>query len=561
MSQFPGHLPSAHRKTAAFPPEAPRAEQVGDSSGASRNIPKDHEFDSRALKPLSKALWASTVALGHALTAYRHFSRIKSATVSPDGLLGGRGYVMKLAEMRQKLYEASEALSSISDTIFDEISAPHWKPKLAQLDEDDKDDVRRFIDEAQEVMENPEGEAEEEIEAIEEAPLKSAKPKKKKGAPDDDDAKSSKVPDGGDAPAETSPTVPTTSKQASRRLDSDEYRFLFNLGGGHKRISSQLLEEIFVTANSSEPVGELPGGPRVDHLGPGTGTGEFGDFGPSDPPADDWNADGAGISRRDQSGEDFDYPSEWENEFPKAAAWKAPINLPSLDSLDRYPSSQGPDLTMDDYRAIGALTAKGWTDARILASPLGRRLRPSKQDINDARLMQQRSLLAAAGIPDASSDDTRTEGWDFGIGYGARGEGAGGYENPSGEGNGTKGVEGPHSGLPGAPAQSSGDTTSIVLDDKVNPRQAAYDALYGQGLLPQDVAGDVSRSDYYPGSKDNQVSVGTSAVPQAQPAVEVDAQPLPGTYLTEEDVRTPYVRFDYTTRNLRGPVLAAGEVK
>jgi hypothetical protein len=50
-------------------------------------------------------------------------------------------------------------------------------------------------------------------------------------------------------------------------------------------------------------------------------------------------------------------------------------------------------------------------------------------------------------------------------------------------------------------------------------------------------------------------------VPQAQPAVEVDAQPLPGTYLTEEDVRTPYVRFDYTTRNLRGPVLATGEVK
>ncbi len=530
-------------------------DQGGDSSGSSRNIPKDHEFDSRALKPLSKALWASTVALGHALTAYRHFSRIKSATVSPDGQLGGRGYVMKLTEMRQKLYEASEALSAISDTIFDEISAPHWKPKLAQLDDDDQEDVRRFIDEAQDVMENPEGEAEEEIEAIEEAPLKSSKPKKKV-RPAQEDAKASKVPDGGDAPAETSPSKPTTPKQASSLADR---RWMFELYG-HPPLS-HLIKEIFVTANSSEPVGEMPGGPRVDHLGPGTGRGEYGDFGESDPPADDWNADGAGISRRDEAGEDFDYPSEWENEFPKAAAWKAPINLPSLDSLDRYPGSQGPDLTMDDYRAIGALTAKGWNDARILNSPLGRRLKPSKQDINDARLMQQRSLLAAAGIPDASSDDTPTQGWDFGIGYGARGQGAGGYENPSGEGNGTKGVEGPHSGLPGAPAQSSGDTTRVVLDDKVNPRQAACNALYGQGLLPEDVAGDVSRSDYYPGTKDNQVSVGTSSLPQAAPAVERDVQLWPGTYLTEEDVLTPYVRFDNTTRNLRDPVLATGEVK
>lgn len=480
MNQFPGHLPSAHRKTAAFPPEPPRPDQGGDSSGAARNIPKDHEFDSRALKPLSKALWASTVALGHALTAYRHFSRIKSATVSPDGQLGGRGYVMKLTEMRQKLYEASEALSAISDTIYDEISAPHWKPKLAQLDDEDQEDVRRFIDEAQEVMENPEGEAEEEIEAIEEAPLKSTKPKKK-ARPAEDEAKASKVPDGGDAPSETSPAKPITPKQASRLEDR---RWMFELYG--TPLPTALVEELFVTANSSEPVGEMPGGPRVDHLGPGTGRGEYGDFGESEPPADDWNADGAGISRRDESGEDFDYPSEWENEFPKAAA---------------------------------------------------------------------------AGLPDASSDDTPTEGWDFGIGYGARGEGAGGYENPSGEGNGTKGVEGPQSGLPGAPAQSSGDTTRVVLDDKVNPRQAAYDALYGQGLLPQDAAGDVSRSDYYPGAKGNLVSVGTSALPQAEPAVERDVQSWPGTYLTEEDVATPYVRFDHTTRNLRRPVLATGEVK
>src|SRR5690606_8054192 len=155
------------RKIAAFPPAPPNGEGDGLTSAGKRNIPKNHEFQPRALKPLSKALWASTVALGHTLTAYRHLSRLKSTTVSPDGLMGGRGYVMRLADMRQKLYEASEALSAISDTMFDEITAPHWKPKLAQLDESDRDDVTRFVEEAQEVMENPEGEAEEEIDEIE----------------------------------------------------------------------------------------------------------------------------------------------------------------------------------------------------------------------------------------------------------------------------------------------------------------------------------------------------------------------------------------------------------
>src|SRR5262245_35063881 len=108
--------PKSRVKTAAFPPFPPKGDDAPDSSGVKRNIPKEHEFQARALKPLSKALWASTVALGHTLTAYRHLSRLKSATVSPGGLMGGRGYVMKLSEMRQKLYEASEALSSISDT-------------------------------------------------------------------------------------------------------------------------------------------------------------------------------------------------------------------------------------------------------------------------------------------------------------------------------------------------------------------------------------------------------------------------------------------------------------
>lgn len=479
------------KKTAAFPPNEQREDLT---SAGKRTIPKDHEFQSRALKPLAKALWASTVALGHTLTAYRHLSRLKSTTVSPDGLMGGRGYVMKLSDMRQKLYEASEALSAISDTMFDEINAPHWKPKLAQLDESDKEDVTRFVEEAQEVMEDPEGEAEDEIEEIE------AKSRGKSKQRESEGEGASGLPLADEAQEESSvrsegalPAAMAKEASASRGVARS------GLYGASPRMpwpsQSDLLRAIYVRAkeaNSSQPVSDLPGGPRVDHLGPGTGLGDYGDFSPPSErtPADAWQADGG--ARRDEAGEDFDYPSEWENDLSRSAAWKAPE--------------------------------------------------------------------AASSFPDGSLDDTPTEAWDFGLGYGARGQGAGGYANPSGEGDGTRGVWGPQSGLPGAPAQSSGDPPP----EGDEARRKAREALYGQ--LPQDVAGEVARSDYYDGPKDNLVSMAQSSTPDANNVLLGEStiptpddthaeggQDLLNTYYTLDDVSTPYVRHDFTTRTLREP--------
>lgn len=475
--------PKTRMKTAAFPPGPPNPDNGSDSTLAKRNIPKDHEFQARALKPLSKALWASTVALGHALTAYRHLSRLKSATVSPDGLMGGRGYVMKLSEMRQKLYEASEALSTISDTIFDEINGPHWKPKLAQLDESDQEDVTRFIEEAEGVMENPEGDAEDEIEEIEGS--KSKRSPKKDSMPGREDDSSS-LPSGDAQQGEPSVRPEPVPRTKEARIASDQVRVAdlysdLQPGDEPSRMGPEhFAQAIYVkTGNSSLPVSELSGGPRVDHLGPGNGQGEYGDFGESGtltPPADPWNADGGGLSRRDSDGEDYDYSSEWENDMSSATA--------------------------------------------------------------------------NSSVPDSSSDDTPTDGWDFGIGYGARGEGAGGYASPSGEGVGDKGVWGPHSGLPGTPSQSTGDATHLVLDEALN-RHAVRRALYGR--LPQDAARDVARSDYYPGAKDNMVSVGTSETPTPHDTKSDSGQPLLNTYYTNEDTNTDYERYDYATHTLREP--------
>lgn len=452
----------ARAKTAAFPPPQEEA------PAATRNIPKDHDFDKRALKPLSKALWACSVAQGHALTAYRQMSRLKSTTVSPDGMLGGRGYTQNLKDMRKSLHEAAETLSSICDTLHDEVTAPHWQPKMAQLDEEDQGDVSRFIDESQEYMDDPEGEVEEDIEEIEK---ESPKTDKETGLEEN----SSSMPAAGEY-QEQGGQVKTASLSSPLWTQEPVDFTASDIWAG-------------VTPDAPE------GGPRVDDRDPSGNNGDLGEFNEPEPapPPDQWSADGGGPGRRAPYGEDYDYPSPWEN----TASWKAA-------------ESSVPDGDPDN---------------------------PALEYVKDA----------ASGHP---VDDTPTEGRDFGIGFGARGEGTQ-HTNPSGEGAGYKGVFGPHSELPGTPSLSSGDTPDEI-DTALNDKRA-YEILYGQGKLPQDAVEPVSRSDYYPGKKDNMVTVGQSDLPGDERVDGVGGQPLVDTFYTETDMDTGYVRWDGTTKTLKEP--------
>jgi hypothetical protein len=228
-------------------PGRPQAE-----STLKRQIPEGHDYDPRALKPLVKTLWALSVALGHVLTAHRQFSRLKSTSFSPDGRVGGRGYVMSVKDVRSLLFEASDHISSICDTLHDEINAPHWKPRLADLDEADADDVVKLLDDASENLDDPEGEAEEDMDAIESRP-KFKDPRFKVEV----EQGNSNLPDGVNEEPGHKPFI--QDKQAS--------------GYSYER-----------RANSTLPVSTLPGGPRVDHLDRGEQTGPGGSYNQDEPP-------------------------------------------------------------------------------------------------------------------------------------------------------------------------------------------------------------------------------------------------------------------------------------
>lgn len=121
-----------------------------------RHLPPDFEWDPDSLRPLLQMHWGLCVAMGHVLSCYGSLNKLKSVDVSPDGLLGGKGYVRSLPEVRQQLAAVLEILSGVTDTLYDESRAPHW---MTMVEEDlvpDQEEVEELLEEADEAQQDPE---------------------------------------------------------------------------------------------------------------------------------------------------------------------------------------------------------------------------------------------------------------------------------------------------------------------------------------------------------------------------------------------------------------------
>lgn len=127
-----------------------------------RDITDDYKFHPKAKKPLAKVLWSVSCALGHLISAYSSFTKIKASNISPDGKLGGKGYVQDISDMRKGFNDCMAVLSAIQDTINDEVKAPHWEPNSVGTDEADEAKIEEMLSDSDEIMEDPEEYVEEE---------------------------------------------------------------------------------------------------------------------------------------------------------------------------------------------------------------------------------------------------------------------------------------------------------------------------------------------------------------------------------------------------------------
>jgi flagellar biosynthesis GTPase FlhF len=123
-----------------------------------REISDDFKYDKKKLKHLHRILHNVNVALGTLGSALGEFGKVKGPMISPDGLLGGLGYVMPLKDIKEIINTSIHKLSDVADSLADEMSNPHWN---ARDDKETKELIKekeKVEEETQEVMDAPESE-------------------------------------------------------------------------------------------------------------------------------------------------------------------------------------------------------------------------------------------------------------------------------------------------------------------------------------------------------------------------------------------------------------------
>lgn len=114
------------------------------------------DYDPSKAKNLKRALHNMNVALGTLLAAIKDLSLMRGSEITPDGMLGGRGFVMPFKEIKTRLTESIGHISDITDTIADELTNPKWKLNRREVKEvkREKQDIDETVDEAEETAES-----------------------------------------------------------------------------------------------------------------------------------------------------------------------------------------------------------------------------------------------------------------------------------------------------------------------------------------------------------------------------------------------------------------------
>lgn len=271
-----------------------------------RQIGTSFKFDPTNVISLSRVLWSLSVAMAHLIDSYDKFSKIKSSMISPDGLLGGRGYIKSVSDIRQQIAAAQEVVSSLVDTIHDEVHAPYWNKE--QLPADDLIELDETLDESDELADEPQ-------------------------------VKVDKTYD-----HEVSEDVKLPRPES---LPTDRSDPTFTQWGKYPRSESRVSLR---TANSTDihNLQEL-GGPRITDRGPGTGPGPYGS----------WNKDEQEhnpLTNEFKNQQESLYPSEWSGDYSSIYAsdcsWHS--SLPGSDQLVASESTP-------DRKPVRKLTASSYS--------------------------------------------------------------------------------------------------------------------------------------------------------------------------------------------------------
>jgi len=132
------------------------AEKKKKDKGVEERNTSGFEYDKSKAKVLKKSLHNLNVALGSLIGAMKDLSLLRGSEVTPDGKLGGRGFIMNFRDIKSLCNEAINNLSDITDTIADELTNPKWglNPSEVKKVKKVKEEVNEKADEAEEIVED-----------------------------------------------------------------------------------------------------------------------------------------------------------------------------------------------------------------------------------------------------------------------------------------------------------------------------------------------------------------------------------------------------------------------
>jgi len=274
-----------------------------DQGPVRRDIRVDgYEWTPDSLRNLAKILWASQRAHSYAMSAFRIFSKMPSSQFSPDGLMGGRGYIQSIKDLRANLASSVEILSSFTDTVHDEINADHWR--TAGDSEEVSEEVSDAVEDAADIKANPEQFVENEYtEEIKNPDPDDYNPSVESDEEEEDDEEDEDSSGFSQTSSKREKDEELKKKLSQSALPTDEKEQSVGLSDVEKLMHTtssydEIIKKKHIIRRIANSIQSIPGGlypnPVLDRRGPGAGTGDFGSGynPPCDAPSDDPMGDG-----------------------------------------------------------------------------------------------------------------------------------------------------------------------------------------------------------------------------------------------------------------------------
>lgn len=102
----------------------------------------DFNPDLRSLLSLEEILLPLTRAQKNLTRAFTLFVNMKAPKITPDGMVGGKGFVMSLGEIKNTINDSIERLSQVIDAVDDEVSNnPVWVALKKQREEEQQQQI------------------------------------------------------------------------------------------------------------------------------------------------------------------------------------------------------------------------------------------------------------------------------------------------------------------------------------------------------------------------------------------------------------------------------------